>query len=575
MRRLTMVLVMAAALGLPPSLSLADDERERIEAAVVSFLQGGEGAAARVPYGDVQVTAEDESYRVRISELKAIRGDGTAELMGDVSFRVRKVADDYAFDQVVLPARIQGVLRPSDLAPVEEGLQDYELETSASWGSVTLSGLWSPELQLPIDLDLEVADFLLEVEPHPADLVGLPEQQQFQSEIGRLSLSLQTDRNSKTDWDSTLRVSLHSVASTWPDLNIGNALADHDVPGFPKAFLVETASDLLSLTVEMTGFNPRTYARLGPSLDGYLDALDLQDADAVTEAQDDILALDRIFRGLLVTWRTRALTYEEMWPGGIVYRESQDGRFVTDAPAGKDELRIAYIGELDGSAERRPGVGAFYALRDDVQGNPTASAYFAVFPFTVMLEGLIPQRSSISLVVDGLPLAETSKLLLSAFGNVAMGVAETGTAAPADRSKSAPFDIHAWLTALDRAPTRISLERLSLSGAAYWLEGTADLSVDGESTSGVVGEAELVLSDLDEAQRLLRDRVEALLGTTQGGATSEGPLGAAIAMGVTMVKGLGEPKVEDGEIVYGYDFDVPLDGPATLNGRPLSDLLGP
>ncbi len=575
MRRLTMVLGMAAALVLPPSLSLADDERERIEAAVVSALQGGETDTPLLAHSGVQVTAEEEGYRVRISGLETDLADGTTDILGDVSFRVQKVGDDYAFDEVSLPERLYGVLRPSELAPAEADFPDFEVDVGMSWESLSLSGLWSTELQLPIALDLKIADLLLEIERRPAPELGLMDQQSFETRIGRIDLLLETDRKGSTDWDSTLRVSVASVKGVWPDMTMGMLLAGHEQPGFPKVFLAEFASDRLSMTVEATGFNPRTYVRLTPALEGYLDALEAQDGEAVQDAREEALALDRIFEGLLITWRSRDLTYEEMWPGGLVYRESQDGRYVVEAPRGEDELRIAVIGEAEGDVKRRAGVGALYSLRNKLQGNPLSGAVLGILPFSVMAEALIPRRSSLSLVIDGVPLDETSSLLLTAFGYVATDIAQGGTATPVDLSELTPFDYQAWLAALDRAPTHIALERLSLSNAAYWLEGTADLFVDSDSASGVVGEAQLTLSDLDKAVQQVRDHVQGLFGLQQGEESVEGQLGAAIAMGVAMVKGLGEPKAEDGEIVYTYDFDVPVDQPATLNGRPLSNLFGP
>lgn len=566
------VLAVAAAVLLPPAPSLADAEAERIEAAVSAFLQGDEAGRALIGHRDVAVVAEAEGYRVQVSDIETHLADGETAVLGDLSFRVQRQGDDYAFDQVSLPERLWGSYRLSDLEFETEELPVFEQELT--WASFQLSGIWSPDPVLLKSLNLQVEDAVLETRPRPAPLLGLPEGETFEVAMGRISLELETEEKNKSDWDSTLRFVLGPLRGTLPDVAMGQALSGYDAPGFPDAFLAEIQAEQISSTLEFTGFNPETYAALGPAWDVYIDAIADLDAEAVRDARQEILSLDRLFQGLLVDWQTRGIAYEELWPGGIVYRESQEGRFVLEAPAGSDEMRMVLLGEVDGALERREGASRLYALSGDLDGGAVSSLVLSLLPFSILVEALAPTRSAIALSVDRLPFAETSSLLVAGFGYTLSSLAMGGSAEPVDLNKVAPFEYDEWFAAIDKAQTHILLERLSASGPFLWLDAMADITVDADSASGVVGLASLSLSDLDKAMRQGREYAVSVLELPEGEESTNLQVDSILTLVFATIKGLGAPKVEDGEIVYHYDLAFPADAPATLNGRPLSTLLG-
>lgn len=562
----------AAALWLPPVTALADGEAERIEAAITALLQGeGEGAAL-IPHRAVTVEEEAEGYRVLVSDIETHLADGETAVLGDVSFWVRPEGGDYAFDQVSLPDRLWGSYRLSDLELETRELPVFEQELT--WKSFRLSGLWSPDLALLKALDLQIEDAVLETRPRPATRLGLPEGESFEIAMGRVSLVLETDEKNKSDWDSTLRFVLGPLQGSLPDFAMGQALSGHNEPDFPEAFLTEIQAEEVSFTFEVTGFNPRTYDALGPASDAYLDAIADLDPDEIRDSREEILSLDRLFQGLLVDWQTRGIVYEEQWPGGVVYRESQEGRFVLEAPAGSDTMQIVMLGEVDGELERREGAARLNALRGEMSGGGMLMPALSMLPFSILIEALAPTRSAISLTIDRLPFAETSALLVSGFGYTLSDLAQDGSAEPVDIDEVAPVAYDDWWEAIDKAETHIMLERLSASGPFLWLDGLADIEVDEDSASGVVGMASLTLSDLDKAMKQARAHVSGLLQLPEDDQSTTAQIDSILTLVFATIKGLGAPKVEDGAIVYHYDIELPADAPATLNGRPLSTLLG-
>ncbi len=562
----------ATLLLLPPTPSLADTEAERIGAAVSAFLQGAEGATPWIVHRDVVVTEEVEAYRVLVSGIETRLADGQAEHLGDLSFRVQRQGEDYAFDQVRLPDRVVAGFQMSALDTEGDPLPDFDLELT--WSDFALSGLWSPQLQLPIGLNLRMEDIRSRVELYDAARYGLPEGQEYVTTTGLLDLVMETEKLSGTKWDTTLRFATGPSEGHWPSADMSLAMSGVDPAGMPGGFLATSKFEEVSFTLEATGFNPRTYEQLGPAFLAYMDAIAAADAAAVVDTKRELLALDRIVEGLLLDWQTRGFSYEESWPGGLTYGGSQEGRYVLEAPDGKDDMRIVVLGEGDGTLGRRAGVLDLYGQQKETAPVEGAMLALSFLPMTMLFEALIPRSSSVSLTVDRLPLAETSALLVSAFGFTASNLAQGGGADPVDLSKIAPFEYDDWFEALDDAKTHILLERLSASGPFLWFDAQADITVDDDSASGVIGAATLVLSDLDKAMREARAQVAELLQLPEDGESASSQIDSIVLLGLAAVKGVGDPKVKDGEIVYQYIFDLPEDAPATLNGRPLSNLFG-
>ncbi len=581
MRRAFLALAVAAAAMLPPSLSLADEGAERIRAELVSLLglEAGEGGSPLLSQGAVAVTPEAEGYGVVLSGLRLPAAGGSYEAVGDIAFRLRRQEGDYLFDRVSLPQGFAALIDARDLAESAQEIPPVEL--SMQWSTLALSGRWAAELKLLTDLDLAIDDLVVNLRlPETGETVEIA--------IEEVRETVVTDRTDPRAWSLSANMQVGRLRGRLPNLMQDPLTSPpkevFEAMGFTGDMVARLAGESLQMDLEIVGFDPQAYGLFTEALVDYVEAAAAGEAALLQQKRQAILDLDRVIQGFDLSSLWRGGRYEEEWPGGLVYESPlQESRYTFEAPAGSKTVRLSFVGSGEASMTRREGLAELYALGQSGSGGSGgdqtgAAAQFeemfaAVLPLTRLFELLIPTSSDVAFHVEKLPARESSDLLLQALAYVAAGAAEGELAEPVDLSVLAPFSYAGWLLAVQQAGTQILLERMEASGPLFWLAGRADLTVQADSRSGLVGAAELSLSDLDKAMKQARAQVEEELGLAAG-AGAKGEIASAITLGLAFVKGLGELEVVDGEIVYRYLFELPAGAPATLNGRPLANLFG-
>ncbi len=571
MRRSLFAVLTVAAFWLPPSLVLADAEAERIRDGLLSVL-GGEGSVA------VAADPRGAGYRVTLSGLSLPGAGGETQALGDIAFLVQRQGDDYAFEQVDLPNSLSTLVPVSPLLGLEEGLSALTL--TAKWQQLTAAGVWSPALQSPTDLDLSLGGLVLTLRPEEPERFGLGPDEQARFTLSDVGLTLSSDRKAPSDWDITVSLQLGPLEGSFPDLT-QNPLTTpspelRQAAGFPDTMTVKVASAFYRLDVTGQGFNPESYGQLRQALSAYATAAESGDLAALERIREQILDLERVLHGLDIAWDSQGVSYEEDWPGGLRFAEAvQKGRTFFEAPAGSDSGRFGYSGTGNGKTDRRAGLAELYALRNEGAAANLQDSVFALLPLTRRLELLAPTQTEIALFIERIPVRQTSALLLHGLAYTLASAAAGETAEPVDLSKAAPQAYADWIAAVEAVKTRILLQTLAASGPLLWFDAKADVEIDPESESGLVGSAEISLSDIDKAVKAARKQVTEELGLDPTDKeSSSAQIDAALTLGLAFLKGLGDLSAKNGQIVYRYRFEFPAAAPATLNDKPLSRLFG-
>ncbi|MEO1192957.1 MAG: hypothetical protein AAFY02_14445 [Pseudomonadota bacterium] len=123
-----------------------------------------------------------------------------------------------------------------------------------------------------------------------------------------------------------------------------------------------------------------------------------------------------------------------------------------------------------------------------------------------------------------------------------------------------PIDYGAFFQAVGRAGVELEIDEARMSGESGAVSGSLQLTFEPNLPLGVFGEADFVLSGVDDTAEALGE--------------VDDPTATRFAFFVTtFLKGLGQAEVgPEGEIVYRYRIEIDRSGTSTLNGLPLNDL---
>lgn len=354
--RLCMSVVLTASL-LAPGWALAETDADSIKQSIESYLSmaSAEMEGAKVAYTDLSVTESGPGYDVAFKGLTVKEEDGLLVTLGDPSFFVEEVGEDFAFSKMVLPGSI---------------LFSHEKESESatlSWTLKKAEGLWSPALQELKGLDMAMGDVTLTVDE------GGESAKQLVAKMGDVAMKGVTEVVSDTDWNQDSMLSIGPIDVKDPEgdgsLTIGT----------------------IEVTSLVTGLNPGAYQKQFALVDELEEAQEKNDQAKIDEIKTQMQDVALVAQGGQAGVVVKDVNFVE--------HSGDEVNFVME------ESSIVFRGSAPAGAETGSmgltlmGVGAKYQGKE-LQGEDKLAAMVAPTDWDVNIE------------LSKLPIKETSQAIV-------------------------------------------------------------------------------------------------------------------------------------------------------------------
>lgn len=354
--RLCMSVVLSASL-LAPGWALAETDAASIKSSIEAYVStmSAEMDDAAVAYDDLSVTESGAGYDVAFKGLTIKDDDGLLVTLGDPSFFVEEVGEDFAFSKMWLPDSITFS-------------HEKEAETGTlSWTLKKGEGLWSPVLEELKGLDMAMSDVKIVVDE------GGESSKQMVALLGDVAMKGMTEEVSATDWNQSSSASFGPIDVKDPEGDGALAIGS------------------IEITSLVTGLNPGSYQKHVALMDQLGEAHEMNDQAKIDEIKNEIQGLALVAQGGQVGVVIKDVDFME--------HKGDQVHFVME------ETSLVFRGSAPADAETGSmgltlmGVGAKYEGAD-LQGEDKLAAMVA------------PNDWDVNIELSKLPIKETSQAIV-------------------------------------------------------------------------------------------------------------------------------------------------------------------